>query len=206
MKFNQAAFDMIKPMPPFKADLRQANRENKKTQTRRMMKPQPNGCYASFDAYHQDVDMIGDFIYWDMCIADGNGFVDEHGNDYKCPYGYPTDLRYMREPLFKGPFDFAHYVDDKTVAFNLLTGEPIKWNWKIDVLSQLYMPKVAARTFKRYDFIRAERLKSITEADAMAEGVTPSIVGDDIDRVFKVSGIVSMIRVVSDGMSTHMCG
>ena len=42
MKFNQAAFDMIKPMPPFKAVLRQANRENKKTQTRRVMFPQPN--------------------------------------------------------------------------------------------------------------------------------------------------------------------
>ena len=130
MKFNQAAFDMIKPMPPFKAELRQANRENKKTQTRRVMQPQPNGCYASFDAYRLDVDVLGDFIYWDMCIADGNGFVDEHGNEYRCPYGCASDLRYMREPLFKGPFDFAHYVDDKTVAFNLLTGEPIRWTWK----------------------------------------------------------------------------
>lgn len=171
MKLNQAAYDMIKPMPPFKAELRQANRENKKTQTRRVMQPQPNGCYASFDAYRLDVDVLGDFIYWNMCIADDKGFVDENGNDYRCPYGYATDLRYMREPLFKGPFDFAHYVDDKTVAFNLLTGEPIRWTWKVNTLSQLYMPKIAARTLKRYDFIRTERLKKISVQDCQAEGV-----------------------------------
>lgn len=171
MKFNQAAFDMLRPMPPFKAVLRQANRENKKTQTRRVMRPQPNGCYTSIDAYRLDVDVLGDWIYWDMCIADGNRFVDEHGNDYKCPYGYPTDLRYMREPLYHGFGGVAFYKDDDVMVTNLLTGEPISWRWKVDVLSQLYMPKIAARTFKRYDFIRAERLKKISEDDATAEGV-----------------------------------
>lgn len=65
MKFNQAAFDMLKPMPPFKAELRQANRENKKTRTRRVMSPQPNGCYASLDAYRLDLNVLGEWIYWD---------------------------------------------------------------------------------------------------------------------------------------------
>ena len=176
-KFNQAAFDMIKPMPPFKAELRQANRENKKTQTRRGMSPQPNGCYASLDAYRLDLDVLGEWIYWDMVIADGNRFVDEHGNDYRCPYGYPTDLRYMREPLYHGFGGVAFYKDDDVMVTNLLTGEPITWQWKVETLSQLYMPKIAARTFKRYDFVRAERLKKISEDDAKAEGVTPSIAG-----------------------------
>ena len=170
-KFNQAAFDMIKPMPPFKAVLRQANRENKKTQTRRVMSPQPNGCYASLDAYRLDLDVLGEWIYWDMVIADGNRFVDEHGNDYRCPYGYPTDLRYMREPLYHGFGGVAFYKDDDVMVTNLLTGEPITWQWKVETLSQLYMPKIAARTFKRYDYVRAERLKKISEEDAMAEGV-----------------------------------
>jgi len=175
MKFNQAAFDMIKPMPPFKAELRQANRENKKTQTRRVMSPQPNGCYASLDAYRLDLDVLGEWIYWDMVIADGNRFVDEHGNDYRCPYGYPTDLRYMREPLYHGFGGVAFYKDDDVMVTNLLTGEPITWQWKVETLSQLYMPKIAARTFKRYDFVRAERLKKISEDDAKAEGVMPPL-------------------------------
>jgi hypothetical protein len=173
MKFNQAAFDMIKPMPPFKAELRQANRENRKTQTRRVMKPQPNVCFSNMAEFNEYSRMIGDWIHWNLVIAQEDGrFCNENGDEYKCPYGYRTDLRYMREPLFKGPFDFAHYVDDKTVAFNLLTGEPIPWKWKIETLSQLYMPKIAARTFKRYDFIRAEGLKKISEEDAKAEGIT----------------------------------
>jgi hypothetical protein len=88
------------------------------------------------------------------------------------PYGRGGDLRYMREPLFKGPFDFAHYVDTKTVAFSSLTGEPIKWRWKKDVLSQLYMPKEAARTFKNYEYISAEKLQKISRAEAKAEGVS----------------------------------
>ncbi len=174
-KFNQAAFDMIKPMPPFKAELRQANRENHKTQTRRVMSPQPNGCYASLDAYRLDLDVLGEWIYWDMVIADGNRFVDEHGNDYRCPYGYPTDLRYMREPLYHGFGGVAFYKDDDVMVTNLLTGEPITWQWKVETLSQLYMPKIAARTFKRYDFVRAERLKKISEDDAKAEGVMPPL-------------------------------
>lgn len=188
MKLNQSAFNMIKPMPPFKAELRQANRENKKTQTRRVMQPQPNGCYASRDAYRLDVDVLGDFIYWDMCIADGKGFVDEHGDDYRCPYGYPTDLRYMREPLYHGFGGVAFYKDDDVMVTNLLTGEPITWQWKVETLSQLYMPKIAARTFKRYDFVRAERLKKISEDDAKAEGITlqyptrdvPGRIGGDV--------------------------
>ena len=174
-KFNQAAFDMIKPMPPFKAVLRQANRENKKTQTRRVMSPQPNGCYVSRDAYRLDLDILGEWIYWDMVIAEGNRFVDEHGNDYRCPYGYPTDLRYMREPLYHGFGGVAFYKDDDVMVTNLLTGEPITWQWKVETLSQLYMPKIAARTFKRYDYVRAERLKKISEEDAMAEGVKPPL-------------------------------
>lgn len=185
MKFNQAAFDMIKPMPPFKAELRQANRENKKTQTRRVMQPQPNGCFSDMAAFREYSKMIGDWIHWNLVIAQEDGrFCNENGDDYKCPYGYPTDLRYMREPLYLGFGGVAFYKDDDVMVTNLLTGDPISWQWKVETLSQLYMPKVAARTFKRYDFIRAERLKSITEADAKAEGVNSPLRKTALDHVW----------------------
>jgi hypothetical protein len=171
IKLNQVAFDMAKPMPPFIWGLRVANRKNLKTQTRRVMKPQPNLCFESREAYHQYSSTLGDWIHWNLVIAEGNGFVNEHGDPYPCPYGCATDFRYMREPLYRGFGDVAYYQDDDVMVRSVLTGEAITWKWKVNVLSQLYMPKEAARTFKRYEFIRAERLQKISEADAVAEGV-----------------------------------
>jgi len=181
---DQAMFDLLKPMPPFISALRSRNRSNEKTQTRRIMKPQPD----FFD--------VGDginsswFVEW---IHPRTGcLIDEWGEGEPvpatvigcCPYGKSGDIRYMREPLFKGPFDFAHYADDKTVAFNLLTGEPIRWKWKKDVLSQLYMPKEAARTFKQYETIQVQRLNEISEEDAQAEGCK-TFAGRSSKQLFK---------------------
>lgn len=199
MKFNQVAFDMIRPMPPFKRALRDANRKNLKTQTRRVMDPQPNGCFASLEEYQTYSRLNNDWIHWNLVIADKYGeFYDEHGAVYRCPYGHRRDLRYMREPLYHGFGGVAYYQDDDRMVTNLLTGEPITWKWKVDVLSQLFMPKIAARTFKRYDFIRAERLKAITEADAMAEGVTASIVGSDLDPLKYRAGFQTLWNSIND--------
>ena len=155
MKFNQAAFDMIKRMPPFRPELREANRKNLKTQTRRVA---DQGFWPTFEASSKaNTGVVA------MEMMDG---------DIRSPYGYKTDLRYMSEPLYRGFGGVAYYQDDDVMVINLLTGEPISWNWQVKVLSQRYMPKIAARTFKRYDFIRVERLRDITREDARAEGVS----------------------------------
>ena len=86
-------------------------------------------------------------------------------------YGKAGDIRYMREPIYRGFGDVAYYQDDDVMVQSLLTGEAITWRWKKDVLSGLYMPKEAARTFKRYEFIRVERLHDLAEGDAGEEGV-----------------------------------
>lgn len=102
-----------------------------------------------------------------------NTWEDElrSGKLFYCQYGKPGDFVYMREPLnLDYSSGFAYYADDDKQAFNLLTGEPIKWKWKVDTLSGLYMPKIAARSFFKYEFIRVERLREISEADAYAEG------------------------------------
>lgn len=162
----QNVFDLLKPMPPFIRLLREANCKGLKTQTRRVMRPQPpigwivDELANGWSFYHRRGDMV-----W------------EDTGKFMCRYGKAHDLRYMREPLFKGPFDYAHYVDDKTAVFSVLTGEPIKWRWKVDTLSQLYMPKEAARTFKRYKFIRVQRLQEISEESCIAEGVHKTPLG-----------------------------
>ncbi len=157
MKLDRSLFDQLKPMPPFKADLRDVNRKNLKTQTRRVIKPQPP--HWTWNHYCFD----------ERCINIAN-HDDKDGYYVICPYGQPGDLRYMREPLIRDG-GYARYKDDGEKVISLLTGDVIEWRWKRDVISQLYMPKEAARIFKRYEFIHVERLQEISLDGIRAEGV-----------------------------------
>ena len=53
-----------------------------------------------------------------------------------------------------------------------LTGEPITWRWKKDILTSIFMPREAARSVYRYEKIRVERVQEISRDDAKAEGVS----------------------------------
>lgn len=159
MIIPQNVYDLLKPMPPFMPELRKANRENRKSQTRRVMDPQP--------PFGWTVDTLADG--WAFYKRRGDGCWEDLGK-FLSPYGRANEIRYMREPLIRDG-GYARYKDDGEKVKSLLTGEVIEWRWKKDVLSGLYMPKEAARTFKQYAFIHAERLKSIGEDGAQAEGV-----------------------------------
>lgn len=172
MKLNQAAYDMIKSMPPFNPEMRKVNREGKKTQTRRVVKlPKwSTGEWKDFE-FESDHNSVfhprPDNYTAPLVICKDTGCFAE----IKSPYGYPTELRYMREPMYRSYQGYANYLDDNQAALNILTGEPIPWTWKVKTLSSMYMPKFAARTFKRYEFIRVERLQDISKADCIAEGM-----------------------------------
>lgn len=161
MRIYQSTFDILKPMPPFKSEMRKANRENRKTQTRRVMDPQP----------YRFADIVGnnDLIWKDYSypVQHFSEQVIKH-----CKYGKSGEIRYMREPIYNGFGGVAFYQDDDVMVLNILTGEPITWRWKKDTLSGLYMPKEAARTFKQYEFIRVEHVQEIEFGDVSAEGVT----------------------------------
>ena len=93
----------------FNKKMRHAVREGYKTQTRRVIKPQPKGDPV---AIHPDSD--GGFI-----------FIDEHGRptDYKTPQYQVGDLLWMQEPyralVHQGRKDYEYgehlieYVDTK---------------------------------------------------------------------------------------------
>lgn len=175
MKFNQAAYDMIKAMPIFIYEMREANRQGIKTQTRRILDlPKwSTGDFKDFE-FASDHDSVfhprPDNYSAPLIICNDTGCLAE----IKCPYGYPTDLRYMREPLYRGKDGFAYYLDDLVGApvLHLVTGEKIPWAWKVKTLSGMYMPKYAARTFKRYKTLRVERVQEISKEDCIAEGMT----------------------------------
>ena len=159
-------------MPPFIPRLRQAIREERKTQTRRVIKDQPPEEWEPShycELYKKEDD---EFVFkngdpvpygWGVCDADG-----EYG--IKCPYGKPGDVRCMTEPLIRGDDGNAYYQDDGKPVVSLIDGKPLKWRWKVRVLSSLFMPSEAARTFTKYKSIRVELVQDISEEDAIAEG------------------------------------
>jgi len=146
-------YDIMRPMPVFKPELRKANRDGLKSQTRRVMVPQ-----------------VGD-VYWEKKMNDASIWNPRKELIQFCPYGKAGDLVYMREPLYRGFGGVAYYKDDMTMVRHGLTGEPITWRWKKDILTSIFMPREAARSIYQYASISVERVQDISRDDAKAEGV-----------------------------------
>lgn len=151
---DQATYLSIRPMPVFKPELRQANRDGLKSQTRRVVEPQITWQEDIFQRRKSGT--IDQFTY--------SEFMDT------CPYGKAGDYCYMREPLMRGFGDVAYYADDNRMVRHVLTGEPITWRWKRDLLTSIFMPREAARLIYRYVEIRVEKVQDISRNDAKAEG------------------------------------
>jgi hypothetical protein len=131
-----------------------------KTQTRRVMKPQPvwvaepNVPFATVD-------------------ADPKGII-------ACPYGQPGDRLWVREN-FSGPhcMDAAHGCAAVPpgkwgVSSNIwywADGNPEFGDWTKPRPS-IHMPRWASRITLEIVSVRVERLQDISEADALDEGVT----------------------------------
>ena len=126
----------------FNTDMVQAILENRKTQTRRIVKL--NGC-KSFDVPSD----------WDKEAID-------HWTGGKCPYGQVGDVLWVRETwkwdIFTGGY-FALYRADYSTNFGA--------KWK----PSIHMPFEACRLFLEITNIRVERLQEISENDAIKEGL-----------------------------------
>ena len=103
---------------------------------------------------------------------------------HACPYGQPNDRLWVRETTHRRPM------------LNLLTGEPLAPEYDggaytvdgVDVLTpdgfdlawwysrkscpSIHMPRWASRILLEITGVRVERLQGISEADALAEGVS----------------------------------
>lgn len=145
----------------FSAPMVRANREGRKTQTRRIVNPQPDGRPVFFEA-HQD---------W---------FVDGGLWCRRCPYGVPGDRLWVRETwasaysqgcwgtLFAADETFAQGARGhaKGPHFNADDLPPVKWR------PSIFMPRWACRNVYEITEVRVQRLQDIGEDDARAEGFT----------------------------------
>jgi hypothetical protein len=80
-------------------------------------------------------------------------------NNDKCPYGKPGDRLWVRETFF---------VDGPRIQYRAdHHGAPKETIWK----PSIFMPRHASRILLEIADVRCERLRDISEADAIAEGV-----------------------------------
>ena len=89
-------------------------------------------------------------------------------DEVACPYGSPGDILWVREKHHKlidcetGKFKRYDYYADMPEKFH--KEFPSKWK------PSIHMPKEACRLFLKITNVRVERLKDITEMDAIFEG------------------------------------
>lgn len=160
----------------FSAEMIRAILDGRKTQTRRVMKPQPVSVHKS-GVYHGDARHF---------IAHGN--FSEHPTDrwIRCPYGKPGESVWVREAwrTYKSfdPYSASQIAEQCLGAGYKRPWAPIEYrdggrtNWQRREeagrwRSPRFMPRWASRIALRITDVRVERLQDISEEDADAEGI-----------------------------------
>lgn len=142
-----------------------------KTQTRRVVKPQPA---------HR--------IFWNPIVYRGYaGWTDEHGRPYPCPYGLPGDRLWVREAWrvwgWTEDFDgMSIGYTDGSKRWGELPDDDRWQDWMAFetgrftrlpmgmLRSPIFMPRWASRISLEIVDVRVEQLHSIDEDDLLAEG------------------------------------
>lgn len=150
---------MVKEHPIiFSTDMVKALLEGRKTQTRRILNPQPYSKVSGIK--------LTDYEISHFTLENHPGWVKYGLNkNLKCRFGKPGDLLWVRETWKKNVIPMGwpyHYYEDDSVFTNK---DNEKWK------PSIHMPKEAARIWLEVKDIRIERLNEISEADAFAEGI-----------------------------------
>ena len=174
----------------FSSPMVRAILDGRKTQTRRVVKPQPESVHDGEPYWH-----VGGYRAWQF-----RGIADllriGTNNPLVCPYGQPGDRLWVRE-TFQICSNFHVDCRDDKPPFS--DGRPVKRNndpdypvWEQcyyaasdkcpELLSpeteeiearwrpSIHMPRWASRILLEIVSVRVERLQDISEADAKAEG------------------------------------
>jgi len=142
----------------FKPDMIEAIIEGKKTQTRRVIKPQPTGMES--------------LILLDKGI-NGFAYLDSPSGRKRImlkPRYQVGETVYIKEGIHRFNIEYASYDLDFTPVMFLLSANRFHWRWERDKLSPMFLPHEAARHFITITDVRAERVKEICYTDCANEG------------------------------------
>jgi len=147
----------------FSTDMVKAILDGRKTQTRRVIKPQPTDAGLEFATACE-----GEFSAW----QDDGLNLDEHSEDGGpcqriCPYGQVGDRLWVRETAWYGPQEkrVEYLADNNKVAEdNAIFYGAIK-------KSSIFMPRWASRITLEIIKIRVEKIQEIEAYDCEKEGI-----------------------------------
>lgn len=173
----------------FSAPMVRAILDGKKTQTRRVIKPQPNQpTDPKWKAIRQFSPVTKPRPFWAWAFQDPRGgWVRQiETNDFpylRCPFGNVGDELWVRETFFDhgywhNPYPHEDYENAEwhssespdRIAYAATDPDP---GFVSDYRKRpsIHMPRWASRIQLRITDVRVERLQEISEEDAIAEGL-----------------------------------
>ncbi|MHC7034821.1 hypothetical protein ACYAWO_21020 [Klebsiella pneumoniae] len=160
----------------FNGEMVRAILDGRKTQTRRIMKPQPEPCPHGGHWWPSNV--FKTMLHVEEEMQNGKGGWGGLVGD-ACPFGDVGDRIWVRETFC--PVDDTQYGGEKWVDYRATpkfeASHPAGWDsahndaealkWR----PSIHMPRWASRILLEITDVRVERLNAISEEDARAEGI-----------------------------------
>jgi len=149
--------------------------EGRKTQTRRVVKPQPIP-----DRHFPDgrLEWNPGKLHYTECNVNWRPLsraFDDYIQNGHCPFGAPGDRLWVRETYaltqFNKPVYRSDFRDKDGYFWYSVSIDPHGVSWK----PSIHMPRWASRITLEIESLRVERLREISEEDAVAEGVVDSM-------------------------------
>lgn len=141
-----------------------------KTQTRRVVKPQPLGDKPRSAWFEPGV------MGWAPPEIPSQAW-----HRVRCPYGQPGDRLWVRETFMDlqgtgvehrdsagNRQRYAYAADTRPGSY----GDECRKDYGLKWRPSIHMPRTASRILLEVTAVRVERLQDISESDAMAEGIT----------------------------------
>ncbi len=160
----------------FKPEMVKAILNDLKTQTRRVINPQPAVSEARYDGTLVDMD---EKLYHFLEHTENGDPFEKYYNLGLCPYGNTGDVLWVRETWMRLPragfyaYKASHPSFEKGELKNNLLHE-YGYRWK----PSIHMPKEACRLFLENKNVRVQRISQISDEDCIAEGI--EFVGEDL--------------------------
>lgn len=176
----------------FNGEMVRAILDGRKTQTRRVMKPQPDPCSPPRGGHWWPSNVFKTMLHVEEEMQNGKGGWGGLVGD-ACPFGDVGDRIWVRE-TFQGPlFDFeqmeayqedsskfqkpefcVYKADGKPAPEFFDADENLHCCWR----PSIHMPRWASRILLEITDVRVERLNDISEEDARSEGISGSSARD----------------------------
>ncbi|HDX9124217.1 TPA: hypothetical protein RQO71_001361 [Klebsiella michiganensis] len=164
----------------FNAEMVRAILDGRKTQTRRIMKPQPEPCPRGGHWWPSNV--FKTMLHVEDEMQNGKGVWGGIVGD-ACPFGDVGDRIWVRETWAEAGASApdlklyrANYPEHvPSIYENVPPAEEIRWT------PSIHMPRTASRIQLEITDVRVERLNAISEEDAEAEGIDMEALYDSQD-------------------------